>query len=245
MSDGSGPLRSRSGPRSRLVWLVVFAAVVMVGVRVALWWLAPTPPRRTDVAAQPGPVAAPPPAEPGVSREPSTDEAVSRVPEPAPDPDAEIEADLRGPWAAVDLEEVRRAMPDNTYWRLGVPTRDPRVLEAREQERAHWNVEYGKVLSGTATEQEIQAYFDYRHRLSADYVEFAEYLLDHYGDQLPERDTRLLELATRLHLARLEEIPRKTEEALERKRKQDAARAAWLADQAAFGKAEKPADGAD
>jgi len=238
MSDGSSPLRSR------LVWILALAVALVVGARVALWWLAPGESGRVDVPspaaapASPGPVAAAP--EPNVSREPSVNEAVSRAPEPAPDSDAEIEADLRGPWASVDLEQVRRAMPDNTYWRLGVPTRDPRVLEAREQERAHWNVEYGKVLSGTATEQEIQTYFDYRHRLSADYVEFAEYLLDHYGDQLPERDTRLLELATRLHLARLEEIPRKTEEALERKRKQDAARAAWLADQAAFAKGQKP-----
>ena len=45
------------------------------------------------------------------------------------------------------------------------------------------------------------------------------------------------QVARRLHQARLEEIPRKLEEAFERKRAQDAARQAWLADQERFGAA--------
>jgi hypothetical protein len=49
----------------------------------------------------------------------------------------------------------------------------------------------------------------------------------------------LLELAQRLHLARLAELPRKLVEAHERKRAQDEARAAWLADEAEFGKLQK------
>jgi hypothetical protein len=135
----------------------------------------------------------------------------------------------------VDLDEARKALPDNLYWKLSAPTNDPQLQEWRDAERARWNVEYGKILSGTATEEEIRAYYDQRARLSGDYVEFATYVLDHYGDTLPERDTGLLKLARRLHLARLEEIPRKVEEALQRKQAQDAARAAWLADQAQFG----------
>jgi hypothetical protein len=138
-------------------------------------------------------------------------------------------------WSVVDLEEVRRKMPDNLYFELAVPTKDEAVLEARAAERARWNVEYGKVLSGTGTEEEIRAYYDQRARLSGDYVEFTTYLLDNYREVLPERDIALLELARRLHLARLEEIPRQAEEAQERKRKQDEARAAWLADEAEFG----------
>lgn len=141
-------------------------------------------------------------------------------------------------WSTVDLDEVRRAMPDNLYFKLSVPTKDEAVLEERAAERARWNVEYGKVLSGTGTEEEIRAYYDQRARLSGDYVEFTTYLLDRYRDTLPERDIGLLELARRLHLARLEEIPRQVEEAGERKRKQDEARAAWLADQAEFERAQ-------
>src|SRR5574337_865510 len=125
-------------------------------------------------------------------------------------------------------------MPDNLYFKLSVPTTDEQVLKQREAERAQWNVPYGKILSGTASEEEIRAYYDYHARLSGDNVELATYLLDHYGDQVPERDIGLLLLAKRLNLARLEEIPRKIADALDRKSKQDAARAAWLADQAQF-----------
>ena len=137
-------------------------------------------------------------------------------------------------WAAVDMAQVRTAMPDNLYFQQAAPTKDPQVEERREAERERWNTEYGKILSGTATEEEIRAYYDHRARLSGDYIEFTTYLLDHYGGELPERDIGLLELARRLHQARLEEVPRKMEEALERKGQQDAARAAWLADEAAF-----------
>lgn len=143
--------------------------------------------------------------------------------------------EIAAAWSAVDMEEVRKAMPDNLYWKYSSPTKDPQVLEEREAERSRWNEEYGKVLSGTATEEEIKTYYDRRARLSGDYIEFLTYLLDHYT--LPERDVGLMKLAARLHRSRLEEIPRKMEQALERKAKQDEARAAWLADQQIFGDA--------
>ena len=126
-------------------------------------------------------------------------------------------------------------MPDNLYWQVAMPTQDARVLQEREDERARWNVEYGKVLSGNASEEEIKAYYAHRQRLSADYVEFTSYVLDQHGDELSEQDVELLELARRLHLARLEEYPRQTQVALERKLEQDRARQAWLADEAEFG----------
>ena len=141
---------------------------------------------------------------------------------------------MTDPWAEVDLDEVRAALPDNLYWDVGAPTQDEGVIEARAAERARWNVEYGKVLSGNASEAEIRAYYDHRARLAADYVEFATYMLDHYGETLPEQDVGLLHLARRLNHARLEEIPRKIQEAFDRKRAQDAAREAWLADERAF-----------
>ena len=55
------------------------------------------------------------------------------------------------------------------------------------------------------------------------------------ADDLSEQDVELLELARRLHLARLEEYPRQIQVALERKLEQDRAREAWLADEAEFG----------
>jgi hypothetical protein len=227
--------------RFRFVLLGVLAVIV---IGVSVWWFASPAPVR------PVPVERAPAREEHASRIPTKGTTPRTLSHAAGAPDAtplatvpastadenSPEADpLRANWQAVDLEDVRRALPDNIYWKLSAPTKDPQLQEWRDAERARWNVEYGKILSGTASEQEIRAYYDQRARMSGDYVEFATYILDHYGDTLPERDTGLLKLARRLNLARLEEIPRKVEEALQRKQAQDAARAAWLADQAQFG----------
>ena len=140
-------------------------------------------------------------------------------------------------WASVDMDEVRKAMPDNLYWKMSVPTKDPDVLRAREEERDRWNTEYGKVLSNTATAEEIDAYYEQRRRLSNDYIGFAGYLLLRYGHTLPARDVAMLKLAIKLHMARLEEIPRQIAEAQARREAQDAVRRAWLEDQKALGTA--------
>jgi hypothetical protein len=196
-------------------------AVVLVAACVWLWLR--QDPRSPAPAASSGgsPLAAatePVPASPPPSEAP-----------PSLDPD-----ELSGAWANVDLDEVRAALPDNVYWESALPTDDPRILEARAAESARWNDEFGKVQSGTATEAEIEAYFDHRHRYSSDYVEFTKYLLRHYGSELPPQDVALLELAQRMHLARLVEMPRKLEEAYARKRQQDEARQAWLESEAEF-----------
>jgi hypothetical protein len=143
--------------------------------------------------------------------------------------------DEHNAWAAVDLEAVRRAMPDNVYWRMSAPTRDPEVLREREEERARWNEAWGKVLSNTASEQEIVDYYAHRDRLASDYVQFATYVLENYGEQLTIRDLGLLKVAVELNLARLEEIPRQIAEAQERRRAHEKAREEWLRDQAEFG----------
>jgi hypothetical protein len=229
------------------VWLLCIA---LLAIAVAVvWWRAGA--SRDDVpASAAAPAPAPTTAAPARGGEAEAREvralaatppesagrgAASPPPPGAAEPGTDPAAELGGSWENVDMEAVRRALPDNLYWKQGVFTQDPRVLREREEERARWNTEYGKVLSGTGTEDEIRAYFAYRHRLSADYVEFATYLLDHHRDDIPERDIGLLELARRMHLKRLEEMPRKMAEAFERKREQDAAREAWLAEEAELG----------
>jgi len=163
---------------------------------------------------------------------PTNENAAADVP---PNEDLDIDGEpMGGTWNNFDMNAVRAALPDNIYWKMSEPTKDEQAIEERERERARWNVEYGKVLSGTGTDEEIRAYYDNKSRISADYIEFSTYLLDHYESELPDRDVALLQLARRLHQARLEEVPRKLEEAFERKRAQDAARAAWLADEKAF-----------
>ena len=181
----------------------------------------------TPVAA-PAPVARPAPAV-AANRKPT-----AHPPAAEPEPDPLDDFARANAWAAVDLDTVRDAMPNNLYWQLGVPTTDAAALREREEIRAYWNTQYGKVLANTGSVEEVDAYFEHRRRLSADYVEFTSYLLDHYGDVLLERDVGMLELARELHLARLEELPRRHAEALERREAHAAAREAWLRDEARF-----------
>jgi hypothetical protein len=190
------------------------------------WWLAGSQSAPTEISVDRAPAAAAEPA-------PAPPAAAPAAPAAEPEEPAT-------PWAAVDLDEIRTALPDNLYWQLSMPTEDARIQRDREDERARWNVEYGKVLSGTASEAEIHAYYAHRQRLSADYVEFTSYVLDRHGSDLSEQDVTLLELARRLHLARLEEYPRQTQRALERKLEQDRAREAWLAEEAELGAAPAP-----
>ncbi len=150
------------------------------------------------------------------------------------DPLAARARDGENPWATVDLDAVRAALPDNIYWTMSSPTKDPEILRQREEERARWNVQYGKVLSSTATQEEIAAYYAHRQRLATDYIELATHLLTQYGRQLGQQDVGLLKLAVELNLARLEEIPRQIAEAAERSKAHEAARQAWLAEQAEF-----------
>jgi hypothetical protein len=48
----------------------------------------------------------------------------------------------------------------------------------------------------------------------------------------------LLELSLKMHHARLQQMPRRVTEALERKQRQDGLREAWLADEKAFEQAQ-------
>jgi hypothetical protein len=208
----------------------VLVGLVVVGVLVSGWVL------RRVVADGHGGLAdradvtrdASAPRAPAAKPVPPADGHAPRRPEP-PSLD-----DMQTPWAAVDLEALRAELPDNLYWKMASPTKDPAVIQEREAERARWNVEYGKILSNTATPDEIDTYYAHRYRLSSDYVEFATFLLADYGDQLDARDVGLLKIAIELHMARLEEIPRQIAEAHERCAAHEAVRRQWLESQKAF-----------
>ena len=207
---------------------VLLIAAIAVAGAVAWLWLG-----REPVAPEPSPA-------PVEIAEAPADEA------PAPsEPEAEPERELHPPlalegegamdepsaFASIDLEAARAALPDNLYWETAAPTQDPRLLGDRERAKTHWNDQYGKILSGTGTEEEIKEFYDRRMQLSSDYVRFVDWVIEHQGNELSEQDLSLLHVAKRLHLARLEEVPRRMQEAFDRKAKQDAAREAWLAEQ--------------
>lgn len=142
--------------------------------------------------------------------------------------------DTADAWAQVDFDEIRAALPDSMYWKMAFPTKDPKILEEREKTRAEWNVQFGKVQSNTATDEEIDAYYGEQQKLSNDYLEFLVYLAEHYGNVVPRGEVGALKLAGEMHLARLEEIPRKIAEAKERHAAHETARQAWLAEQQQF-----------
>jgi hypothetical protein len=142
--------------------------------------------------------------------------------------------DMSTPWEVVDLHALQVELPDNLYWKMAVPTKDQAILDEREAERDRWNVEYGKILSNTATADEIDTYYAYRYRLSSDYIQVATILLADYGEKLEQKDVGLLKVAIELHMARLEEIPRQIEEAHQRCEAHERVRQDWLASQKAF-----------
>jgi len=201
--------------------LAALAVVFALAVRARRELPAPAAPSQADGRVPPG---APP-----------ADATTPRAAEPEPPA-------LPGGFADVDLEEVRAALPENAYWRLAAPTDDPALLAERENAAALRNELFGKVLSGTGSDEEIVAYFEERTRTSNDYVAFADHLLEHYPDELSDQDLTLLHVARRLHLARLEEIPRKLQEARERRVAQQEARRAWREAEREFAEGEPAPD---
>lgn len=220
--------------RSKGVYWI--AAVALAALLVVLLVGSPRDPRpaggapgqeaKTAAALGEAPAAVAP-RDPGDSRpDPSGAPGVDADAGAAPISEAEPVALPEGDYV-VDLERLRAQLPDNLYWRLGEPTKDPQALKARAEEEQRWNELFGKVQSNTASAGEIQDYYDHRRRLSEDYLEFASLVLQEYGDELPERDRGMYELSVRMHRTRLEEIPRQTEDALARKRAHDARKDQW------------------
>jgi hypothetical protein len=134
--------------------LVLAALAVGAGLAAALvLWRGPgaAPPRGPAAAPAP-PAAAQAPAAPSA---PAAPPPAAALPGEPSDP-AELGTDAFG---GIDLEEVRAQLPDNLYWQTSAPTQDGRLLREREEEKARWNELYGKVLSGTGTEEEIRAFY--------------------------------------------------------------------------------------
>lgn len=224
---------------SRLGVIVVVAVLLVIGIGVLLRRVNADRARHrvTEDAAVAAPTAAP--GAPQARRTP-TWRADLNDPEPSEDlayrsdPAAPVVVDDADQWAKIDFDEIKRALPDSTYWKMAFPTSDKALIEERERIREQWNAEYGKVVSNTATDEEIDAYYGEQQKLSEDYLEFLVYLAEHYGDLVPRSMVGALKLAGEMHLARLEEIPRKIAEAKERHAAHERERQAWLEEQKQF-----------
>ena len=172
------------------------------------------------------PVPAPAAGAPAPTAAPTASAGSGAVPDllRAPEPEPADEAPQLHP---VDLETLRAKLPDNLYWELGAPTTNPEVLKRREEDSRHWNDLYGKVLSGSATEEEVRQYYAHRRQVSEDFMAFASAVLAEYGDRLPEQERGLYELSINMHRTRLAELPGQEQDALERGKRQARRREAW------------------
>jgi hypothetical protein len=219
--------------------VIAVAIVVLVGIGIMLRRVNSERARRhAGVAATAGA-----PARPAVAKQPSA----RRTPvwhaglDDAPSEDQAYKADPAAPsedtadqWARIDFDEIKRALPDSTYWKMAFPTSDPEVIAEREKIRAEWAAQAAKITANTATDEEIDAYYAEQQKLSNDYLEFLVYLAEHYGELVPPGEVGALKLAGEMHLAKLEEIPRKIAEAKERHAAHEKARQEWLAQQRQF-----------
>lgn len=197
-------------------WL---AAIVAIGAG-AWWWIG-----RSDAPAA---VAAVVDAAPRATAPAPPEIAEVSEPEPEGGAAAEVPGGEGPPVAGLDLERLREKIPEHSYWRLMAPTDDKELLAMREARARELNVLYGKVLSGTGTEEEIHEYFEERRRISEDAISFASAVIVEMGDELGERERAMLDLAITLHRQRLAELPRRLADAEQRKREQDARREEWL-----------------
>ncbi|MCU0686400.1 MAG: hypothetical protein MUF34_29835 [Polyangiaceae bacterium] len=210
-------------PSKRLLWsglvasallalLVVF--VLRSGTKGGDQPSSASPPGSTTAAATP-----PEPPAPGAG--PAANDG--EPPDPTVDPTEH---------STVDLEKLRARLPDNSYWRLSAPTKDPDVLRARGDEARRTNELYGKVLSNTASEEEIRGYYAERRKVSEDSIEFAATVLKEYGNGLPTEERGLYELSINMHRSRLRDMPKQIDDAIARKAIQDQRRRDWRQGQA-------------
>lgn len=145
-------------------------------------------------------------------------------------------------WGDIDLREARELMPDNLYWKLGAPTKDEKVLAERDAEKARRNQEYGRVLAGDATEDEVRAYYDYRRRLAADYVEFSEFMQRKLRDSPNEQLRSMIDLALKMNADRLRQLAAEQEDAIARSQERAQVREDWRRQQEEFRGVGQPGD---
>jgi hypothetical protein len=145
-------------------------------------------------------------------------------------------------WGDLDLREARELMPDNLFWKYGVPTKDESELAAREEEKKRRNEEYGRVLAGDASEDEVRAYYDYRRRMASDYLEFAEFMQRQLRDSSNEQLRGLIDLGLKMNAEKLKQLNAEMEDALARSRERAEIREQWRQQQQEFGDLTPPGE---
>jgi hypothetical protein len=212
------------------VWLVAVGSVAAIALLLYAM----------SGSRKPAPIAAAPAPEPAASapelsprprtgelRTPARPASIPQAPEDVPYIEGLVYGDI-------DLREAKELMPDNLYWKWGSPTKDEKLLEERAQERRRRNEEYGRVLAGDANEDEVRAYYDYRRKLSSDYLEFAEFMARRHRNSENEQFRGMLDLAVNMNADRLKQLAADEEAALAKSRDQARLREEWRRQQEEF-----------
>lgn len=127
---------------------------------------------------------------------------------------------LAAPWVLRFVQErfpPTGALPPSE---LQTEAEEPRMQHWREEEERHGEGLNGKVLSNTATEEEIREYYAHRRKVSEELLTFTRRMLEEYGAELPEAERGLYERSLHLHHTRLEELSHQARAALDRRRGQ-------------------------
>jgi hypothetical protein len=208
------------------VWLAVFAILSVVVIALVLM----PGSRPDDAGPAETPAADDPVAETATAgrERASRSHTSSRAASPQAAPVLEQPEYIEGlVWGEIDLREAKALMPDNLYWKNGAPTKDPEVLAARDEERRRRNEEYGRVLAGDANEDEVRAYYDYKKKLSADYLEFSEFMSRRYRNSENKEFIGMLELAMKMHAQKLKDLEGELEASIQKSRDAARAREEW------------------
>jgi hypothetical protein len=212
------------------IWIAVGGGLALIGLVV--WLLesgqnAPSaPPPRADQAA----------AATGGERPANASRREERPASPSAAPVAEEVPYIEGlVYGEIDLREAKALMPDNIYWQRGAPTKDPAELERREAERKRRNEEYGRVIAGDASEDEVRKYYDDKRRVSQDYLEFSEFMARRYRNSDNKEFVGMLELAMKMHAEKLAQLDEELERSLEHARQREKARQDWARQKEEFG----------
>lgn len=212
------------------ILLMVVGALFLAGLVVAAQYVTPSP--------EPEPSAVPTSKGATTGQQDTSDPArTDAVTEVLADDDQGLVRPTAGggqepsadpvPSHPVQLDELRAEMPSNLYWKYGAPTDDPDLLSERARDKAAIEKLAGLVRSNTASNEEIDRFFDHKEALSNDYLKFATKVIEEYGDKLPDRELGLYELAQSMHRDRLSQYPAQREQAKRRKREQDEKRETW------------------
>jgi hypothetical protein len=211
------------------VWMAVAGGLALLGLVVFLLQSRRgAAPVEAPKASQEQAVSARPPAPVAPSRREERGASAAAPQEEVPYIDGLVYGDI-------DLREAKALMPDNIYWQQGAPTKDPEELARREAEKKKRNEEYGRVLAGDASEDEVKAYYDYKKRVSEDYLEFSEFMARRYKSTDHKEMVGLLDMATKMHAEKLKQLPTELEEALARAREREKVREDWRRQKEEFG----------